>query len=213
MGIFQRLNIALIIGSTRPNRFADAPARWIEDGAKARCDIILETLDLREWPLPFLEEPKAPSQTGGVFANWVAERWRRKIGEFDGFILLTAEYNHGAPAVLKNALDSALNEWRDKPVSFVAYGGVGGARAVEQLRLNAIELRMAPLRDAVHIGLEPFLAVASAAASLDDYPYLLQARVAMFDQLAWWAQALLNARAMLAESKLKAHERAAGAIG
>jgi NAD(P)H-dependent FMN reductase len=212
VGIFQRLNIALIIGSTRPNRFAEAPARWLRDGAHSRRDIALEILDLRDWALPFLEEPKPPSQTGGVFANPIAEQWRRKIGEFDGFILLTAEYNHGAPAVLKNALDSALNEWRDKPVSFVGYGGVGGARAVEQLRLNAIELRMAPLRDAVHIGLEPFLAVSSRMKSLDDYDYLVQARTAMFDQLAWWARALVNARTALPEGRLKADEKVVGAV-
>jgi NAD(P)H-dependent FMN reductase len=88
--------------------------------------------------------------------------------------------------VLKNALDSALNEWRDKPISYVGYGGVGGARAVEQLRLNAIELQMAPIKQAVHIGLEPFLGVWTRGNVLDDYPYLVSACTAMFDQLAWW---------------------------
>ena len=212
MAIFRQPSIALIVGSTRPNRFADAPARWIEAGARARGDMTLETLDLREWVLPFFEEPKPPSQTGGVFSNRIADHWRRKIGEFDGFIVLTAEYNHGIPAVLKNALDSALNEWRDKPASFVGYGGVGAARAIEQLRLNLVELRMAPLRDAVHIGLEPFLAVASQVKSLDDFPYLLDARTAMFDQLVWWARALGNARGTLSEARLKADEKIAGSV-
>jgi NAD(P)H-dependent FMN reductase len=189
------VKIALIVGSTRPNRFADVPARWIEQGAAERSDLTLETLDLRDWPLPFLAEPLPPSATGGVYSHPTAERWRQTIGGFDGFIATAAEYNHGPTAVLKNALDSALNEWQDKPLTFVGYGGVGGARAIEQLRLNAIELQMAPLKKAVHIGLEPFLGVLTQGKALDDYPYLVAARTAMFDQLVWWTRALAAARA------------------
>lgn len=193
------VKIALIVGSTRPNRFADIPARWIEQGAAERSDMRLETLDLREWPLPFFDEPASPSATGGVWSNPATESWRRKIDEFDGFIATVAEYNHGPTAVLKNALDSALNEWKDKPITFVSYGGVGGARAVEQLRLNAIELQMSPLKKAVHIGLEPFLGVLTQGKALEDYPYLVPARTAMFEQLVWYARALATARARSAE--------------
>ncbi len=188
------VRIALIVGSTRPNRFADVPARWVELGAAAHPDIELETLDLRDWPLPFFEEPMSPTATAGVFSNSVCERWRSKLGTFDGFIAVAAEYNHGPTAVLKNAFDSALNEWKDKPISFVGYGGVGAARAIEQLRLNAIELQMAPIRHAVHIGLEPFLGALTQGKTLDDYAFLIAARTAMLDQLAWWARALADAR-------------------
>jgi NAD(P)H-dependent FMN reductase len=155
----------------------------------------LETLDLRDWPLPLLKEPMPPSATTGVYSSPDCERWRHKLGEFDGFIALAAEYNHGPTAVLKNALDSAKNEWKDKPMAFVGYGGVGGARAIEQLRLNVIELEMAPLQKAVHIGLEPFLGVLTQGKALDDYPYLAKTRSAMFDQLVWWARTLATARA------------------
>jgi NADPH-dependent FMN reductase len=120
----------------------------------------------------------------------------QKIAEFDGFIICTAEYNHGPPAVLKNALDYAMKEWKHKPVSYVGYGGVGAARAIEHLRLTAIELRMAPLSLAVHIGLEAFLGVLSQGKSLDDYPYLIDARTVMFNQLVWWARALAPARSI-----------------
>jgi NAD(P)H-dependent FMN reductase len=193
------VKIALIVGSTRPNRFADVPARWIEKGAAERSDMTLETLDLRDWPLPFFNEPASPSVTGGVWSSPATEGWRRKLSEFDGFIATAAEYNHGPTAVLKNALDSGFSEWKDRPISFVGYGGVGGARAVEQLRLNAIELQMAPLKIAVHIGLEPFIGVLMQGKTLDDFPYLAPARTAMFDQIVWWARALANARGVAAE--------------
>jgi NAD(P)H-dependent FMN reductase len=160
----------------------------------------IETLDLREWAIPFYEEPSTPSVTGGAYTNPAAERWRHKIGEFDGFIATAAEYNHGPTAVLKNAFDSAHNEWAEKPISYVGYGGVGGARAVEQLRMVAIELQMTPIKQAVHIGLEPFVGVLMQGKSLDDYPFLTQARTAMLDRLVWWANALKTARTARAET-------------
>ena len=189
------MRIALIVGSTRPNRFADHPVKWIQQGAATRSDIELETLDLRDWPLPFFAEPTPPVFTGGVFTHPLAQRWGQKIAEFDGFIICTGEYNHGPPAVLKNALDYAMKEWKHKPVSYVGYGGVGAARAIEHLRLTAIELRMAPLSLAVHIGFEAFIGVLSQGKSLDDYPYLIDARTLMFNQLVWWARALAPAHA------------------
>lgn len=97
--------------------------------------------------------------------------------------------------MLKNAFDSALTEWQNKPIGFVGYGGVGGARAVEQLRMIAIELQMAPIQKAVHIGVEPYLGVLMEGKSFDDYPFVVQARTAMLDQLVWWARALRTARA------------------
>ena len=189
------MRIALIVGSTRPNRFADHPVKWIQQGAATRSDVELETLDLRDWPLPFFAEPTPPVFTGGVFTHPLAQLWGQTIAEFDGFIVCTAEYNHGPPAVLENALDYAMNEWKHKPVSYVGYGGLGAARAIEQLRLTAIQLRMAPLSLAVHIGFEAFVGVLSQGKSLDDYPYLIDARTLMFNQLVWWARALAPARA------------------
>lgn len=188
------LKFALIVGSTRPNRFADHPARWIEAGAAARTDFTLDTLDLREAALPFFAEPAPPSRTRGVFSDPAAEAWRTRLGGYDGFIVTAAEYNHGPTAVLKNALDSAFLEWVRKPIGFVGYGGTGGVRAVEQLRQIAVELQMAPVRAAVHIGLEPFVAVSSREKSLDDYEALARARTALFNDLAWWGAALKAAR-------------------
>jgi NAD(P)H-dependent FMN reductase len=116
------------------------------------------------------------------------------VAEFDAYIFTAAEYNRGPTAVLKNALDYAYPEWANKPVSFVGYGGVGGARAVEQLRLTAIELQMAPIRTAVHVVLPAFLAVLKEGKKLADFDYLNQGAKQMLDQLAWWTKALKAAR-------------------
>jgi NAD(P)H-dependent FMN reductase len=188
------LNFALIIGSTRPNRFAEVPARWVAEAAAERSDFTLEILDLRDWPLPFFDQPASPARGGSGYSNPVVERWRDRLREFDGFIATAAEYNHGPTAVLKNAFDTAYAEWNKKPIGFVGYGGVGGARAVEQLRMVAVELQMAPVMRAVHIGLEPSLGVMMHGKALDDYPYLAESRTAMFDQLVWWGSALKRAR-------------------
>src|SRR4051812_38905685 len=105
------LKLALIIGSTRPGRFADLPAKWIADAAAARNDFSLETLDLRDANLPFYEEPVPAPFIGGAFSAPAAEAWRHKVGQYDGFIVTAAEYNHAPTAVLKNAFDSAYAEW------------------------------------------------------------------------------------------------------
>jgi NAD(P)H-dependent FMN reductase len=188
------LKIALIIGSTRPQRFADTPAKWIVEGAKARTDLQLDVLDLRDYPLPHFEEPVSPGFTGGVYSNPAAEAWRHKIGEYDAFLATAAEYNHGPTAVLKNALDSAFLEWNRKAIGFVGYGGVGGARAIEQLRGIAIELQMAPIKAEVNIAMEPFIGIMMQGKTLDDYDYLVKSRTALFDQIVWWGEALKTAR-------------------
>jgi NAD(P)H-dependent FMN reductase len=184
--------IAIVIGSTRPQRFADKPAAWIADIAAGRSDLDFEVVDLRDYPLPFFEEAASPLHIPPKPA--VALAWGAKLDEFDGFIVLAAEYNHGPTAALKNAFDYAYREFNKKPITFVGYGGVGGARAVEQLRLVAVELEMAPLRNAVHIGLEPLLGVMRQGKQIADYAYLNERAEIMLDELAWWTRALRAAR-------------------
>lgn len=146
------LRIAVIIGSTRPNRFGDKPGQWIFSEVQKLEQVEAELLDLRDYELPMFEEPQSPS--GVKDGNYGDERinaWAKKIAWADAFVIVSPEYNHGPSAVLKNALDSVYGEWNNKVVGFVSYGSVGGARAVEQLRTNAVELQMAPVRTAVHI--------------------------------------------------------------
>jgi NAD(P)H-dependent FMN reductase len=184
--------IGVIVGSTRPGRFADHPAKWIKELAEKRGDIEIEMLDLRDWPLPFFEEEMSPAYAPSK--NEVAQRWQRKIDSLDGFIVTAAEYNRGPTAVLKNALDYGYREWNRKPIAFVGYGGVGGARAVEQLRLHAVELQMAPVRAAVHIQIPVYLGVVKEGKSLNDFEPVVQSAKDMLDQLVWWTNALKVAR-------------------
>jgi NAD(P)H-dependent FMN reductase len=184
--------IGIIIGSTREGRFADHAAKWIQGVASQRGDLEFELIDLRDFPLPFFDEAASPAWAPS--SSEVARRWQEKVKSLDGFIITAAEYNRGPTAVLKNALDYAYNEWTKKPVAFVGYGSVGGARAVEQLRLNAVELQMAPVRGAVHIMYPVMMAVRNEGKSLADLDYLQQGARDMLDQLAWWAKVLKTAR-------------------
>ena len=184
--------LAVVIGSIRPNRFAEHPAQWIADAARQHGGLEVELIDLKDYPLPLFAEERSPAY--GPSKDEVAQRWRQKVAEFDAYIFTAAEYNRGPTPVLKNALDHAYKEWNNKPVSFVGYGGVGGARAVEQLRLNAVELQMAPIRTAVHIQFPVYLAVVKEGKTLGEFDFLNQAAKDMLDQLAWWTDALKTAR-------------------
>jgi NAD(P)H-dependent FMN reductase len=187
-----KLKIAVILGSIREGRFGETPARWIHDIARARSELDVSLLDLRDHPLPLFDDRTSPAYGESKYEE--ARAWQKTVGAFDAFILVTPEYNHGPSAVLKNALDWAYKEWNNKPVSFVAYGGVGGARAVEQLRLIAIELQMAPIRSAVHILLPDMMAVRKGEKTLAELEHLSKSASGMLDQLVWWARALKAAR-------------------
>ena len=184
------LKIKVIVGSTRANRFSDKPAQWIFELAKQRPDLDVELLDLRDYPLPFFEETFPPGLAKDNYDNPLVIKWREKIREADGFILATAEYNHGYPAVLKNALDYVYHVWGRKAVAFVSWGGTGGTRGVEQLRLVAIELDMVPIRWAVHIPNPWFIQDMSGIATDQNNA----AGGALLDHLTWWSSALKAAR-------------------
>jgi NAD(P)H-dependent FMN reductase len=145
------IRIGIILGSTRPNRNGEQVARWVYDIASRRSDAEFELVDLRDYPLPHLDEPLPPSL--GQYQNDHTRQWAEKIASFDGFVIVTPEYNHSTSGVLKNAIDYLYAEWNNKAVGFVSYGSVGGARAAEHLRLVAGELQMADVRQQVTLSL------------------------------------------------------------
>ncbi|MEK1854052.1 MAG: NAD(P)H-dependent oxidoreductase [Phyllobacterium sp.] len=183
-----KAKIGIIIGSTRIGRFAEFPAKWIAEVAGKRDDVEVEILDLLDYPMHFFGEERTTTEQ-----NETAERWKKKLREFDGFVVTVAEYNHGPTAVLKNAID--LGEFVQRPVGLVGYGGVGGARAVEQLRLIFVEMGSASVKTGIHISFPEYLTVVKGEKKLGDYEHLNEAANNQLDQLAWWANALKTARA------------------
>jgi NAD(P)H-dependent FMN reductase len=185
----------MIIGSTRPNRFADKPAEWLLDHAAQRDDFTLESLDLRDFDLPFFAELAtnlhAPSQDPKVLA------WQDAIRPFEGYVFLVAEYNHSVTGALKNGLDQAYKEWVRKPFSAFAYGSTGGARAVEHLRGIGVELQMVPSKFSAHIGGGEMVRVHPAGGNApisEIAPAITPSVDAMFNDLVWWANVLTPAR-------------------
>jgi NAD(P)H-dependent FMN reductase len=196
--------IAIILSTTRAARFGHKAGQWIHDIAKQRSDMEFELVDLRDHPLPFFDE--IASNAWAPTQNAEGVRWQKKVGHYDGYIFVTAEYNHGAPAVLKNALDYAYPEWNRKPVAFVGYGAVGAARAIEQLRLISIELQMAPTRSAVHLAGGDFMAALREGKPISEFGYLKPTAEALLDELSWWAHALKTAREATTKSAAHAAE-------
>ena len=182
--------IGIILGSTRPGRNGEAVAHWLLDIAKERTDAEFELIDLADYPLPHLDEAMPPSLH--AYQNSHTLEWAAKIAEFDGYVFVTPEYNHSISGALKNALDYVYQEWNNKGAAFVGYGSVGGARAVEQLRLITAELQLAGVRASVHLSL---------LTDFENYsvftPAERQTAAAhtMLDQLVAWSRALEPLRA------------------
>src|SRR5467141_391527 len=141
------IKIAIIVGSTRPGRNGEAVAKWVYEVAKKRSDAEFELVDIKDFNLPLLDEPVPPSL--GQYSMPHTKVWAAKIDGFDGYVFVTPEYNHGNSGALKNAIDFLFAEWNNKAAGFVSYGGAGGARAVEQLRLVLAEVQMATVRHQV----------------------------------------------------------------
>ena len=188
--------ISVIIGSTREGRFSEKPARWILRHLKNRTGIDARLLDLRDFPMPFFDQPAPPAMPGRApYEHDVVKRWTAAIAQADGFVLVTPEYNYGPPAVLKNALDWVYPEWNRKAAAFVSYGSAVGARSVQQLRETAIELQLAPVRFSVHIPVATLWAHFQGGDVNAGLAELEAPAKAMIDDLLWWTAALKTARA------------------
>jgi NAD(P)H-dependent FMN reductase len=181
--------IGIILGSTRPNRNGEQVAKWVFDVASRHYDAEFELVDLRDYPLPHLDEPLPPSL--GQYQNEHTKQWADKIASFDGFVIVTPEYNHSTSGVLKNAIDYLYAEWNNKAVGFVSYGAVGGARAVEHLRLVAGDLQMADVRQQVALPLTTEFENFSVFKPGD---YTLPALNTLLDQVVAWSTALAPLR-------------------
>jgi NAD(P)H-dependent FMN reductase len=187
--------VSVIVGSTRQGRFSGRPARWILEQLKKRGDVDARLLDLRDFPMPFFDHAMPPAMPGRPpYENEVVKKWTAAIDASDGFIFVTPEYNYGPPAVLKNAIDWVYPEWHRKAAAFVGFGGVGGARSVQQLRETAIELQLAPIRSSVHIPVATLMAHFQGGDVDKGLAELETPAKVMIDDLLWWTTALKTAR-------------------
>lgn len=148
--------IKIILGSTREGRVGDKIANWVLEKANNRKEFETELIDLRDWPLPFFNSSTLPSSVKDSkgYENPLTQKWSEKINSADGFIIVTCEYNHGYPGVLKNALDHLYHEWNGKPIAFVGYGySANGGRVISHLRDVVAELQMLQTRNEVDVPL------------------------------------------------------------
>lgn len=187
------LSTGVILASVREGRRGEAIAQWVYTLLSERAEATPVLLDLKEYPLPAYSSRDSPPAAEKKYeAGTVAKRWADQISALDGVVIVTAEYSHGYPGALKNALDHLYTPWNYKPVAFVSYGGfASGSRAVEQLRQVAIELRMVPIRDEVNLRLIG-LATDDRGWPTDEL-YIKRAQV-MINELLWWMRIAKDGR-------------------
>lgn len=179
------INIGIIIGSTRPGRNCEAVSKWVYEISKERKDAKFELVDILDYNLPLLDEPYPPAMM--KYTKDHTKKWANKISEFDGFIFVTPEYNHSTSGALKNAIDYLNNEWNNKAVGFVSYGGSGGVRAVEHLRAIVGTVKMAPVSDQVSLSLfEDF----QDMTNFHPHPRHQKSLETLFNQVIEWSKAL-----------------------
>jgi NAD(P)H-dependent FMN reductase len=189
------LNVGIILGSTRPGRNGEAVAKWVYEFAERRTDAKFELIDLKEVNLPFLDEAIPPSM--GQYSQPHTKTWASRIAPLDAFVFVTAEYNHGIPAALKNAIDFLFGEWNHKSAGFVAYGGyANGARAVEHLRLVMAELHVADVRAQVLLSLFTDFENFSVFKPAESHEAAL---TTLLDQVVAWGEVLQMYRLKVAK--------------
>lgn len=183
------INVAIVVGSTRPGRKADAVARWVHGIAANRTDARYQLVDIKDYNLPLLDEPVPPSM--GQYSHEHTKAWAAAVASFDAYVFVTPEYNHSTSGALKNAIDFLYQEWNNKAAGFVGYGSAGGTRAVEHLRLVMAEVQVADVRAQVSLSL---------ATDFENYTTFKPAARheksvhALLDQVVAWGQALKTLR-------------------
>ena len=182
--------IGVVISTTRPSRKGPVVAKWLLQQIDKLDikDAHFEMIDLKEEDLPFLDEKNSPAE--GKYEHDSTKKWSKKVASCDGFIFITAEYNNGPPAPLKNAIDTVYHEWDRKPVAFVGYGTYGATRAVEQLVDITAKIGMAPLSK-TFVGITKFWDAIDDSGNIKDQ-YINGDVAKLINNLLWWADALNN---------------------
>jgi NAD(P)H-dependent FMN reductase len=193
------MKIAVITGSTRPGRKNEAVARWVYELARKRSDAAFEFVDIKDYDLPLLDEPVPAAM--GQYSQPHTKTWAAKIAAFDAYVFVTPEYNHGTSAALKNAIDYLFREWNNKAAGFVSYGGAGGARAAEHLRLILANVMVATVQAQVMLSL--FTDFENFATFRPDARHEQELHT-MLDQVVAWGGALRSLRLLVHEETRRA---------
>lgn len=188
--------IAVIVGSTREGRITDKLAKWVTAEAARVAEV--EVLDLRDYPMPFFDEAVSPRYNPNRNPVPEVKKWLDKAGEFDGYIIVTPEYNRSTSAVIKNALDYLDYQFEKKPVALVGHGSTGGAQAVANLRMVLPGVGAVSVPQALFFSDRVGDAIDDAGvlkAELQDSPYGPQANLkTLSETLKWYSDALAAAR-------------------
>lgn len=181
---------AIIVASTRPGRNGTAVAHWFHTVAQRRSDATFDVLELADFNLPHLDEP-IPAAMNQPYAHARTRAWSEAVASYDGYFVVTPEYNHSIPGALKDAIDFLYAEWHNKAIGFVSYGLAGGVRAVEHLRGIAAELHLADVRASVALSI-----FTDFVAMTDFAPAAHHERLAgeVVDQVLAWSGALAPLR-------------------
>jgi len=192
------MKLGIIIGTTRQGRVSAREAKWVLKAANKMEDVEAEVVDLRDYPMPFFDEPISPRYNQDREIDPAAVPWLKKLKSFDAYVFVTAEYNHSIPGVLKNALDYVTWEIQRKPAAIVSHGAAGGARAQIMLKVILSESKAVP------IPLPSALAVAGMSEKIDESGALTETGKAneyfqkgledTLDELQWYSDALAKAR-------------------
>jgi NAD(P)H-dependent FMN reductase len=143
-----KLNLAVVVASTRPGRIGPLIADWFLEVAGQRDDLVLTKLDLQTFGLPLFDEPHHPAT--GRYEHDHTRSWSAAVSAADAFLFVMPEYNAGPPPSLMNALNFLHREWVYKPAAFVSYGGIsGGLRAVQSVKPILNALRIVPVNEGV----------------------------------------------------------------
>lgn len=191
------MKLAVITGATRPGRVTHRQSAWIVKTASKLAEVEAEHIDLKDYPLPFFNEPISPRYNPDRTPEPAVQKWLDKIGSFDAYIFVTPEYNHAIPGELKNVFDFMTWELKHKPAAVASHGTVGGARAALQLKeiLSEGQAVVIPQFSAVHGVSELVDEDGNLDAAAAANPYGPQGQLdAMLRELKWYSDALSVAR-------------------
>ena len=191
------MKIQVILGSTRPGRITERMAKWAVNEAKKQPNFEVELVDLADYDMPFLDEAISPRYNPARTINEPAQRFLDKIAEADGYVIVTPEYNHSIPGVLKNALDYVDVQFYKKPFAVMSHGSVGGARAAEHLKVILLEAGAAVVPKAVALhGASELLDAEGSYIGDTSNPYGNDKMIqTVLSDLSWWTETLAAGRA------------------